>query len=125
MDKELAAEALTDSAVARLMTIPGVDAIAGIAIVAAVGDFSRFDSPDKLVSYVGLNPRVRQSGNSAPVHGRICMGASPRLAAPTSAVCWSKPPGRPAERLDRCGRFINASKLAAAFRKRSSQPRGR
>lgn len=58
VDKELAEEALTDPMVARLMTIPGVDAIAGISIVAAVGDFSRFDDPDKLVAYVGLNPKV-------------------------------------------------------------------
>ncbi|WP_244275190.1 IS110 family transposase [Mycobacterium europaeum] len=41
VDRELAQEALTDPMVARLMTIPGVDAIAGISIVAAVGDFSR------------------------------------------------------------------------------------
>jgi hypothetical protein len=67
VDKELANEALTDTMVARLMTIPGVDATAGIAIVAAVGDFCRFSNPDKLVAYVGLNPKVRQSGNSAPV----------------------------------------------------------
>ena len=65
VDKELAVEALTDPVVARLMTIPGIDAIAGISIVAAVGDFSRFDDPDKLVAYVRLNPKVRQSGNSA------------------------------------------------------------
>jgi transposase len=71
VDKELAVEALRDPAVARLMTIPGIDAITGISIVAAVGDFTRFDDPNKLVSYVGLNPRVRQSGNSAPVLGRI------------------------------------------------------
>ena len=31
-------------------------------IVAAIGDVSRFNSPQKLVSYFGLNPRVRQSG---------------------------------------------------------------
>jgi transposase len=42
VDKELAAEALTDPVVARLMTVPGIDAIAAISIVAAVGDFSRF-----------------------------------------------------------------------------------
>src|SRR5690348_4115557 len=34
VDKELAREALADPMVARLMTIPGVDAIAGISIVA-------------------------------------------------------------------------------------------
>ena len=62
VDKELAVEALADPVVARLMTIPGVDAIAGIAIVAAVGDFHRFADADRLVAYVGLNPKVRQSG---------------------------------------------------------------
>jgi Transposase IS116/IS110/IS902 family len=47
---------------AALMTIPGVDATLALSIVAAVGDFTRFRTPDKLVSYLGLNPRVRQSG---------------------------------------------------------------
>src|SRR6266487_3867909 len=40
-------------------------------IVAAVGDFGRFRSPEKLVSYLGLNPRVRQSGGQPASHGRI------------------------------------------------------
>ncbi|MPZ54806.1 MAG: IS110 family transposase, partial [Acidimicrobiia bacterium] len=71
VDRDLAVEALDDPAVARLMTIPGVDAIVGISIVAAVGDFSRFSSADKLVSYVGLNPKVRQSGEGPAHHGRI------------------------------------------------------
>ena len=53
------------------MTIPGVDATVALAIVAAVGDFGRFGSPQKLVSYLGLNPRVRQSGGQPAAHGRI------------------------------------------------------
>ena len=53
------------------MTIPGVDMAVAVAIVATVGDFSRFESPDKLVSYVGLNPSVRQSGGLPATHGRI------------------------------------------------------
>jgi len=39
--------------------------------VAAVGDFTRFRTPDKLVAYLGLNPRVRQSGGQPATHGRI------------------------------------------------------
>jgi transposase len=50
VERELATEALDDPVVRRLMTIPGVDAIDAISIVGAVGDFSRFTSPDKLVS---------------------------------------------------------------------------
>jgi transposase len=71
VSKELAIEALGDPVVARLMTIPGVDALTAISIVAAVGDFTRFSSPGKLVSCLGLNPSVRQSGKSAAVHGPI------------------------------------------------------
>jgi transposase len=89
VDKELAVEALCDPAVARLMTIPGVDAIAGISIVAAIGDFSRFDDPNKLVAYVGLNPKVRQSGNSAPVHGRISKAGRAHVRGVLVEAAWS------------------------------------
>lgn len=87
------------------MTIPGVDAITAVAVVAAVGDFSRFRSPDRLVSYFGLNPKVRQSGNSAPVHGR-----SPRPAALRSVAYWWKRPGRLPARPARCERSTSGSK---------------
>ncbi|HZC74045.1 MAG TPA: IS110 family transposase [Jatrophihabitans sp.] len=89
VDKELAVEALADPMVARLMTIPGIDAIAGISIVAAVGDFTRFDDPDKLVAYVGLNPRLRQSGNSAPVHGRISKTGRAHVRGVLVEAAWS------------------------------------
>jgi transposase len=71
IDAELARVALRREEVKRLMTIPGVDATVALSIIAAVGDFHRFSSPDKLVSYLGLNPRVRQSGNHPAAHGRI------------------------------------------------------
>jgi transposase len=89
VDKELAVEALSDPAVARLMTVPGIDAIAGISIVAAVGDFTRFDDPNKLVAYLGLNPRVRQSGNSAPVHGRISKAGRAQVRGVLVEAAWS------------------------------------
>jgi transposase len=44
VDKELAGHALADAVVRRLMTIPGIDAIVALSIVAAVGDFGRFPS---------------------------------------------------------------------------------
>jgi len=71
VDAELGRVALRSDEVKRLMTIPGVDATVALSIVAAVGDFSRFSSPQKLVSYLGLNPRVRQSGGQPASHGRI------------------------------------------------------
>jgi hypothetical protein len=95
VDKQLAVEARTDPVVARLMTIPGVDAIAGVAIVAAIGDFHRFADADRLVAYVGLNPKVRQSGNSAPVHGRISKAGRAQVRGVLVEAAWSasRPPG--------------------------------
>jgi transposase len=63
VDKELAVEAPRDRAVARLMTIPEVDAIAGVSIVAAIGDFTRFNDPNKLLGVPALEP----IGNGAAV----------------------------------------------------------
>jgi transposase len=71
IDAELARVALGCEDTRRLMTIPGVDVTVAMSITAAVGDFSRFASPNKLVRYVGLNPRVKQSGGQPASHGRI------------------------------------------------------
>jgi Transposase IS116/IS110/IS902 family len=89
VSKELAAEALGDPVVARLMTIPGVDALTAISIIAAVGDFHRFDSPGKLVSYLGPNPKVRQSGNSGAVHGRIGKAGRSQVRGILVEAAWS------------------------------------
>ena len=71
IDASLGQIALERSEVTRLMTIPGVDATVALSLVAAVGDFHRFRTPEQLVSYLGLNPRVKQSGGKAANHGRI------------------------------------------------------
>jgi transposase len=71
IDAALARIALGCQDTKRLMTIPGVDVTVAMSITAAVGDFSRFSSPNKLVRYLGLNPRVKQSGGLPASHGRI------------------------------------------------------
>ena len=71
VERDIAVDAVDDPVIARSMTVPGINVTVAMSIVAAVGDFSRFESPDRLVSYLGLNPRVRQSGNGPAVHGRI------------------------------------------------------
>jgi len=71
VERELAREALADADTKRLMTIPGIDMVVAVGLLAAIGPIARFDSPDKLVSYLGLNPTVHQSGEGRPRHGRI------------------------------------------------------
>lgn len=95
IDAELARVALRRQEVMRLMTIPGVDATVALSIVAAVGDFSRFRSPEKLVSYLGLNPRVRQSGGQPASHGRITKQGRARARGMLVEAAWAaaKTPG--------------------------------
>jgi len=71
LDKILGADALSSPDALRLMTLPGVNVVTAIALLAAIGDISRFPTPRHLVAYLGLDPRVRQSGNEPAKHGRI------------------------------------------------------
>ncbi|MCS0627928.1 IS110 family transposase [Telluria mixta] len=71
IEEMLARSALSQPQVARLMTITGINVMIALSLVAAIGDISRFSSPEKLVSYLGLNPSVYQSGLQPAKHGRI------------------------------------------------------
>ncbi len=71
LDKLVAADAISDNDALRLMTLPGVSAVTAIALLAAIGDVTRFQTPRHLVGYLGLDPRVRQSGNEPAKHGKI------------------------------------------------------
>lgn len=51
-----------------LRSMPGVGRVTAAALAAYVGDIKRFESPEKLVAYVGLDCRVHQSGTS--IHGK-------------------------------------------------------
>ncbi len=69
--RDIARAALSDPNVTRLMTIPGVDMVVAVGLMAAIGQIERFDAPDKLVAYIGLNPSVHQSGAGPAYHWRI------------------------------------------------------
>ncbi len=69
--ERIAQAALADRRVLRLMTIPGVGLTTAVALVAVIGDVTRFPRPTHLVGYLGLDPRVRQSGNRPAFTGHI------------------------------------------------------
>ena len=71
LDKVLARKLLMIRELSRLMTIPGVSSIVASTVLASIGDVSRFQTPQKLSSYFGLTPKVRQSGDQPARHGRI------------------------------------------------------
>lgn len=90
LDREIA-----QAAVKRLLTVSGINLTVAAGVIAAIGDIKRFASPQKLVSYVGLNPRVRQSGLGFAQHGRISKhGRAPARAMLVEAA-WAaaKAPG--------------------------------
>ena len=59
---EAAIQAIMDELHSPITTVPGIGSRMGAMILAEVGDFSRFDSPDKLLAYAGMSPSTYQSG---------------------------------------------------------------
>jgi hypothetical protein len=77
------------------MTVPGVNLICAASFMAAFGSASRFMTSRKLVAYLGLDPRVRQSGEAPARSGRISKrgSASTRWALVEAAWTTVRQPG--------------------------------
>jgi transposase len=88
IERELAAQGLSSPEFQRLMTVPGVSLISAASFVAAAGDIKRFSSPKRLVSYLGLDPRVRQSGEAPARHGHISKQGSSEARHMLCEAAW-------------------------------------
>jgi transposase len=95
VERELALVGLRSEDVKRLLTIPGVDRTVALSLVAAIGEISRFRSSRQLVSYLGLDPKVRQSGNQPARHGRISKQGRAQARGMLVEAAWAcaKTPG--------------------------------
>ena len=60
IEKEI--NSIMDEVHSPITTIPGIGTRMGAMILAEVGDFSNFDSADKILAYAGLSPSTYQSG---------------------------------------------------------------
>ena len=89
VERLIAAEALESAEIKRLMTVPGVNVIVAATFMGAIGDVRRFSSPRKLVGYLGLDPRVSQSGSSPATHGRISKQGSVSARHALVEASWS------------------------------------
>ena len=94
------------------MTVPGVNLICAASFIAAVGNPNRFLTSRKLVAYLGLDPKVKQSGEEPARSGRIS-NAGPRPLAGR----WSRPPGRRCSNPDRCTPSMNGRRPGAGHGK--------
>ena len=89
IDKVLAQECLDDPRALKRMTIPGVSSVVASIVLASIGDITRFPSPDKLSSYFGLTPRIRQSGDHPARHGRISKQGNGDVRKMLVEAAWS------------------------------------
>jgi transposase len=89
VEQLIAAEALGCPEIKRLMTVPGVNVIVAATFMAAVGDIRRFPDRRKLTAYLGLDPRVRQSGAGPAAHGHISKQGSVSARHALVEACWT------------------------------------
>ena len=89
LEQVIAREALGSAQIRRLMTVPGVNVIVAATFLAAVGDVGRFRGQRQLVGYLGLDPRVRQSGSAPATHGRISKQGSASARHALVEAAWS------------------------------------
>ena len=89
VERLIAQAALHCKEIKQLMSVPGVNVIVAASFLAAIGDISRFQNPRKLVGYLGLDPRVRQSGPGPATHGHISKQGSARARHALVEACWT------------------------------------
>ena len=95
VERLISQEALKSRQVRRLLTVPGVNVICAAVFLAAVGDIRRFNGSRPVVAYLGLDPRVYQSGSGPARSGRISKQGSPqaRWALVEAAQSVARQPG--------------------------------
>jgi transposase len=89
VERLIALEALRSPEARRLMTVPGVNVICAATFLAAIGDVRRFRTARGLVAYLGLDPRVRQSGSEPARSGRISKRGSASARWVLVEAAWS------------------------------------
>jgi transposase len=89
VEKLIAQQALSWPEIRRLMTVPGVNVICAASFIAAVGDPYRFLTSRKLVAYLGLDPRVKQSGDEPARSGRISKRGSASARWALVEAAWT------------------------------------
>ena len=68
---EAAIKQIVDKTASPILTIPGISYRMGAMILAEIGDFSRFSSPDKILAYAGVSPSTYQSGQLDNAHAHM------------------------------------------------------
>ena len=102
-----------------ILTIPGIRYRMGAMIITEIGDFSRFDSADKILAYAGMSPSTYQSGQLDNCHSHMEKRGSRYLRYAlynaTKYVChWDKSFGAYLEKKRSAGKHYNVALSHAA-----------
>jgi hypothetical protein len=89
VERLIAQQALNWPEIRRLMTVPGVNLIGAATFIAAIGHANRFLTSRKLVAYLGLDPKVRQSGEAPARSGKISKRGSAAARWALVEAAWS------------------------------------
>ena len=68
---ENAIKSIMDEINSPILSIPGISYRMGAMIIAEIGDFDRFSSPDKILAYAGLSPSTYQSGQLTSTYSHM------------------------------------------------------
>jgi hypothetical protein len=143
----IAAEMSAEPLMLRSLKVLGVGLISAFALLAVIDDVRRFERPEKLVAYIGLNPGQRQSGTAKNIklgvgkRGRSdtaissskalrpsCAAAVPRSwangagnSSPEKAAATSPPPRWPASCWSKSGTRSRATRPSPWKLKKASR----
>ncbi len=73
----------------QVKSIPGIGKKTGLLLVVISGGFTKFENAKQLSSYVGLSPRIFESGTSVKGKVRICKMGMSRVRAMLYVCSWS------------------------------------
>lgn len=62
---------IMDAIDSSILSVPGIGYSIGAVIVSEIGDFSRFENPDKILAYAGCSPTTYQSGQLYSSHAKM------------------------------------------------------
>lgn len=112
-------KSIMDEINSPILSIPGISYRMGAMIIAEIGDFERFSSPDKILAYAGLSPSTHQSGQMQNCYSHMEKRGSRYLRYAlfnaTKFVCnWDSTFGEYLDKKQREGKHYNVAVSHAA-----------
>lgn len=73
----------------RLNSIPGIGRKTSMLLIVISGGFTKFENAKQLCSYIGISPRIFESGTSVKGRSKICKMGMSRIRAMLYVCSWS------------------------------------